>query len=67
LGLRKLNAIFSKMPDAERPDLIAVALQELPHVSMRFHTSAVQIVGEALSSTHRVFLGTVWAWLSLRE
>ncbi|KAI1712302.1 72 kDa inositol polyphosphate 5-phosphatase [Ditylenchus destructor] len=54
-GLHRLNAVFSKISPKERPDIIAVALQELPSSTIKFHSHVVEVVGEALSTTHRVF------------
>ncbi|KAI1711635.1 phosphatidylinositol 3,4,5-trisphosphate 5-phosphatase 2 [Ditylenchus destructor] len=54
-GLHRLNAVFSKISSKERPDIIAVALQELPSSTIKFHSHVVEVVGEALSTTHRVF------------
>uniref|UniRef100_A0A915DMA6 Inositol polyphosphate-related phosphatase domain-containing protein n=1 Tax=Ditylenchus dipsaci TaxID=166011 RepID=A0A915DMA6_9BILA len=54
-GLHRLNAVFAKIPSKERPDLIAVALQELPPSTFKFHNHVVEVVGEALCTTHRVY------------
>ncbi|KAH7724566.1 Endonuclease/Exonuclease/phosphatase family protein [Aphelenchoides avenae] len=54
-GLRRLNEVFAKIPPQERPDLIAVALQELPTSTFKFHHQMVGILGEALETTHRVY------------
>uniref|UniRef100_A0A1I8BDS0 IPPc domain-containing protein n=1 Tax=Meloidogyne hapla TaxID=6305 RepID=A0A1I8BDS0_MELHA len=54
-SLSRLNHLFAKMSPLERPSLIALALQELPASTLRFHSSVLQSLGKSLSSTHRVF------------
>ncbi|KAI6172275.1 Endonuclease/exonuclease/phosphatase family protein [Aphelenchoides besseyi] len=67
-SLEMLSELFSKMDANERPDVIAIALQELPTSTLyvknkisvhfrfsRFHRDMVAIVEKALNDTHRVY------------
>ncbi|KAL3122894.1 hypothetical protein niasHT_010294 [Heterodera trifolii] len=53
--LPQLNSLFSNMCPRERPSLIALALQEVPPSTLKFHDSVVQQIGHSLDATHRVF------------
>ncbi|KAI6197186.1 Endonuclease/exonuclease/phosphatase family protein [Aphelenchoides besseyi] len=54
-SLEMLSELFSKVNANERPDVIAIALQELPTSTIRFHRDMVAIVEKALNDTHRVY------------
>ncbi|CAD5210067.1 unnamed protein product [Bursaphelenchus okinawaensis] len=54
-GLNSLSELFEKVPRNERQDIIAIALQELPTSTIRFHNDMVAIVQKALDDTHRVY------------
>uniref|UniRef100_A0A1I7RPX1 IPPc domain-containing protein n=1 Tax=Bursaphelenchus xylophilus TaxID=6326 RepID=A0A1I7RPX1_BURXY len=54
-GLNSLSELFAKVPHDERQDVIAIALQELPTSTIRFHNDMVAIVQKALDDTHRVY------------
>uniref|UniRef100_A0A914H3N1 Inositol polyphosphate-related phosphatase domain-containing protein n=1 Tax=Globodera rostochiensis TaxID=31243 RepID=A0A914H3N1_GLORO len=54
-SLPQLNSLFTNMCPRERPSLIALALQEVPPSTLKFHASVVQQIGHSLDSTHRVF------------
>uniref|UniRef100_A0A914C902 Inositol polyphosphate-related phosphatase domain-containing protein n=1 Tax=Acrobeloides nanus TaxID=290746 RepID=A0A914C902_9BILA len=54
-GLKRMHELFEKIPINDRPDVIAIALQELPNATLKFHNRMVSGIGDAIQSTHRVF------------
>ncbi|KAI6183755.1 IPPc domain-containing protein [Aphelenchoides bicaudatus] len=54
-SLEMLSDMFQKMEPRTRPDVISIALQELPASTVYFHSDMVAVVEKALKDTHRVY------------
>ncbi|KAE9550530.1 hypothetical protein FO519_006257 [Halicephalobus sp. NKZ332] len=54
-SISSINDLFQKISPRERPDVFAVALQELPSTTLRFHRDMVQGIQEGIENTHQTF------------
>ncbi|KAI6229858.1 Endonuclease/exonuclease/phosphatase family protein [Aphelenchoides fujianensis] len=54
-SLEQLSDLFRKVQPDERPDVIVIALQELPASTIHFHRDMVAVVEKAVEDTHRVY------------
>uniref|UniRef100_A0A7E4UQ77 IPPc domain-containing protein n=1 Tax=Panagrellus redivivus TaxID=6233 RepID=A0A7E4UQ77_PANRE len=54
-SVESVHELFHKIPLTGRPDVFAIALQELPSMTLRFHANMVNGIESGITDTHQTF------------